>query len=189
MHVTSDATVAQFEFRPWVRRAGLSIVLVSAAVSAAILLTLVLVPSSRYGWIGEPFVWVYVGTLWAGGLKVWLGTQRPVGELGPTTMTLRPLHQFRARVVSWDTVCGTEQMIGGDRLIVYFDTPRGMRFVALNLNLVKGRREFLSMLDARLRAMGFEERVVERSRYLSKSTSGRVDESSREDAGRNSSRT
>ena len=35
-------------------------------------------------------------------------------------------------------------MIGGDRMIVYFDTPRGMRFVALNLNLVKGRREFLA---------------------------------------------
>jgi len=157
-----------FPFRPWVRRAGLSIVLTAAAVSAAIALTLLLSPSARYGWIGERFVWVYVGTLWLGGLKVWLGTRRPVAEIADESLTLRPLHQFRSRVVRWDAVRGTEQMIGGDRLILYYDTPRGMRFVALNLNLVKGRREFLMMLDARLRAMQFEEKIVERSRYLSR---------------------
>ena len=118
--------------------------------------------------IGERFVWVYVGTLWAGGLKVWLGTRRPVAELAEETITLRPLHQFRARVVRWDALRGTEQMIGGDRMIVYYDTPRGMRFIALNLNLVKGRREFLALVDGRLRAMNFVEKVVERSRYLSR---------------------
>jgi hypothetical protein len=59
-------------------------------------------------------------------------------------------------------------MIGGDRLIVYYDTPRGMRFVALNLNLVKGRRDFVALLDARLILMGFLEREVNRSRYLSR---------------------
>ena len=63
---------------------------------------------------------------------------------------------------------GTEQSIGGDRLIVYHQTARGMRFVAINLNLVKGRREFLSGLDARLAEMGFRERIVDRSRYLSR---------------------
>lgn len=166
--VTRSATAVQFPFRPWVRRAGLSIVVVAALVSAAIALTLALVPSSRYGWIGEKFVWVYVGTLWLGGLKVWLGTRRPIAELTGDTITLRPLHQFRARTERWDALRGTEQMIGGDRLIVYFDTPRGMRFVALNLNLVKGRREFLRLVDERLLAMGFVERIVERSRYLSK---------------------
>ena len=155
-------------FRPWVRRAGLSIVLVAAAISAAIVLALTFVPSTRYGWIGERFVWVYIGTLWLGGLKVFLGTRRPVAELGADDLTLRPLHQFRARVIAWDAMRGTEQMMGGDRLIVYFDTPRGMRFVALNLNLVKGRRDFLTALDARLVAMGFVERIVERSRYLSR---------------------
>lgn len=157
-----------FAFRPWVRHAGLSIVLTAAAVSVAIVATLALVPSSRYGWIGERFVWVYVGTLWAGGLKVWLGTRRPVAELSDDAVTLRPLHQFGAKVVKWETVRGTEQMLGGDRLILYFDTPRGMRFVALNLNLVKGRRDFLHLLDERLRAMNFTEKVVERSRYLSR---------------------
>ena len=156
-----------FSFRPWVRRAGFSIVLLAAAITLAILLTLAFSPSARYGWIGERFVWVYVGTLWLGGLKVWLGTRRPVAEVDDETITLRPLHQFRARVIRWDHVRGTEQMIGGDRLILYFDTPRGMRFVALNLNLVKGRREFLTLVDERLLAMGFGERVVERSRYLS----------------------
>ena len=166
--IARDANALPFPFRPWVRRAGLSIVIVAAAISAAIALALTIWPSTRYGWIGEPFVWVYVGTLWLGGLKVWLGTRRPVAELGDTAITLRPLHQFRERTVAWDALLGTEQMIGGDRMIVYFETPRGMRFLALNLNLVKGRRDFLARVDARLREMGFVERVVERSRYLSK---------------------
>ena len=165
--LTPRATVA-FGFRPWVRRAGLSIVLVAAAISTAIAVALVSSPSARYGWIGEPFVWVYIGTLWLGGMKVWLGTRRPVAEVGEETLTLRPLHQFRTRVVRWEDLRGTEQMLGGDRMIVYFDTPRGLRFVALNLNLVKGRRDFVTLIDSRLYARGFVERVVERSRYLSR---------------------
>jgi hypothetical protein len=162
-----DATV-RFAFRPWVRRAGFSIVAVATAVTVAILITLVTIPSTRYGWIGEPFVWVYIGTLWIGGAKVWLGTRKHVAEIANETLTLRPLHQFRTRVVQWESLRGTEQMTGGDRMIVYYETPRGLRFVALNLNLVKGRRDFVSMLDARLRAMGFAETIVERSRYLSR---------------------
>ncbi len=157
-----------FPFRPWVRRAGLSIVLVAAGVTAAILATLALTPAARFGWMGERFVWVYVGTLWLGGLKVFTGTLRPVAELDGRRIVLRPLHQFGSKVVDWDKLMGTEQMIGGDRLIVYYETARGMRFVAMNLNLVKGRRDFLTLLDARLLAMGFRERVVERSRYLSR---------------------
>lgn len=145
-----------FPFRPWVRRAGLSIVLVAAAASLTII------------WIGERALWVYVATLMLGGLKVWLGTLRPVAEIDHQRLTLRPLHNLRARVIRWADMRGTEQMTGGDRLIVYYDTPRGMRFVALNLNLVKGRREFLALIDERLRAMGFEEKIVERSRYLSR---------------------
>ena len=165
--LTPDAT-AVFAFRPWVRRAGWSIVAVAAMVSAAIAVTLFLVPSTRYGWIGEPFVWVYIGTLWLGGMKVWLGTRRPIAEATSETLTLRPLHQFRGRTIAWADLRGTEQMVGGDRMIVYFDTPRGMRFVALNLNLVKGRRDFIALVDARLREMGFVERTVDRSRYLSR---------------------
>jgi hypothetical protein len=164
----STAEVAVYPFRPWVGRAGLSIVLVAAAISAVVLAALLAFPSARYGWIGEPFVWAYLGTLWAGGLKVWLGARRPVAEIGSSALTLRPLHQFRTRTIPWPAVLGTEQMTGGDRMIVYFDTPRGMRFVAFNLNLVKGRREFVKQVDARLRDLGFEERVVDRSRYLSR---------------------
>jgi hypothetical protein len=158
----------RFDFRPWVRRAGLSIVLVAVGVTAVIGGMLLFDPAARYGWIGERFVWAYVGTLWLGGLKVWLGTMRPVAEAGEETLVLRPLHQFGARTLSWGKVLGTEQMIGGDRMIVYFESPRGMRFVALNLNLIKGRREFQTLVDARLRAMGFVEKTVERSRYLSR---------------------
>jgi hypothetical protein len=168
--LTPDATSLRFHFRPWVRKAGLSIVLTAAAVSMAIGAALLFFPSSRYGWIGEPFVWAYIGTLWAGGMKVWLGTRRPVAEIATETLTLRPLHQFRARVVTWESLRGTEQMIGGDRMIVYFETSRGMRFVALNLNLIKGRRDFVNIVDEKLRAMGFVEKVVERSRYLSRAT-------------------
>jgi hypothetical protein len=167
--LTPHAT-AVFGFRPWVRRAGFSIVATAMAVTAIIVTLLTTVPSTRYGWIGEPFVWIYIGTLWIGGMKVWLGTRRPIAEVEAATLTLRPLHQFRTRAIEWADLRGTEQMIGGDRLIVFFDTPRGMRFVALNLNLVKGRRDFLLLVDARLREMGFEERLVERSRYLSRPT-------------------
>jgi hypothetical protein len=129
---------------------------------------LLLSPGARYGWMGERFVWVYVGTLWLGGAKVFTGTLRPIAEVDDTRLLLRPLHQFGSRAIEWTRLLGTEQMIGGDRLIVYYDTPRGMRFVALNLNLVKGRRDFLALLDARMLAMGFQERAVERSRYLSR---------------------
>jgi hypothetical protein len=156
-----------FPFRPWVRRAGFSIVAVAAVATASIVAALALKPELRYGWIGERFVWVYVGTLWLGGLKVWLGTRRPIAVVSDDSIILRPLHQLRARMVPWPAIRGTEQMIGGDRLIVYYDTPRGMRFVALNLNLVKGRRDFLALLDTRLTLQGFVERIVERSRYLS----------------------
>jgi hypothetical protein len=168
--LTQDAKTLRFDFRPWVRKAGVSIVLVAGAVSIVIAATLITVPSARYGWIGEPFVWVYIGTLWLGGLKVWLGARRPIAEIAAETLTLRPIHQFRTRVMAWDAISGTEQMIGGDRMIVYFDTPRGMRFVALNLNLVKGRRDFLAAVDGRLKASGYVEKIVERSRYLSRGT-------------------
>lgn len=136
-----------------------------------IVTTLVLRPEARFGWLGEPFVWVYIGTLWLGGLKIFLGTMRPVAEIDDNRIVLRPLHQLRQRVIAWERIRGTEQMIGGDRLIVFFDTPRGQRFVALNLNLVKGRRDFLVLIENRLHAEGFVERVIERSRYLSKPSS------------------
>ena len=161
-------TNVEYAFRPWVRRAGLSIVLVAACVSAAILVGVFLRPSARFGWAREPFVWAYIGALWLGGLRIFAGTFRPVAEVGETALVLRPLHQMKTKSIAWDAVLGTEQMIGGDRLIVYHQTGRGMRFVALNLNLIKGRRDFLAQLDERLRSMGFAERVVERSRYLSR---------------------
>lgn len=158
--------MSAFAFRPWVRRAGLSIILVATAALIAIAIALFLDSSARYGWIGERFVWLYIGTLWLGGLKVWLGTLRPVAEVADDRVILRPLHQFRQRSIRWDAVRGTEQMVGGDRLIVFYETPRGQRFVALNLNLVKGRKEFLALVEERLGAMGFKERIVDRSRYL-----------------------
>src|SRR5947207_1579792 len=155
-----------FPFRPWVRRAGASIVLVAALATAAIVLTLTISPSARYGWMREPFVWVYLGVLWLGGLRVLLGTLQPMAVVDEERIVIRPLHQFMVRHIRWSAVKGTEQ--SGDRLIVYFDTPRGMRFVAVNLNLIKGRRDFLALLESRLKTMGFAERTVERSRYFSR---------------------
>jgi hypothetical protein len=155
-------------FRPWVRRAGGSIVLVAFAVTVLIVLVSQIRPAAGFGWAREPFVWVYVGTLWLGGLKVFLGTLRPIAEVNGDRILLRPLHQLFPTSIRWDDVLGTEQMMGGDRMIIYHQTARGMRFVAMNLNLVKGRREFLAFMDGKLRAMGFAERIVERSRYLSR---------------------
>jgi len=157
-----------YAFRPWVRRAGASIVLVAAGVTVAIAVALIANPASRYGWIGERAIWVYISTLWIGGLKVWLGARRAVAEISRETLTLRPLHQFRSRTLRWTEIRGTEQMTGGDRMIVYYDTRRGMRFVAMNLNLIKGRRNFLAELEGRLRGMGFVKKTVERSRYLTR---------------------
>jgi hypothetical protein len=149
-----------FSFRPWVRRAGLSIVLVAAFASAAIAI------AGRYGWVGERVVWVYLGVLWIGGLRVFLATFRPIAEADDERVLVRPLHQFASKTIPWSRMRGTEQ--SGDRLIIYYDAPRGMRFVALNLNLVKSRRDFLALLEQRLLTMGFTERMVERSRYLSR---------------------
>ena len=156
----------KFSFRPWVARAGWSILLVAIFATAAIVIMLTISPAARFGWVGEPFVWVYLGTLWLGGLKIVLDTRRPVVEIDEDRVVVRPLHQFVTRVIPWPRVRGTEQ--SGDRLIIYFDTSRGMHLVALNLNLVKGRRDFLALLDERLTSMRFTERVVERSRYLSR---------------------
>jgi len=158
MLAMSEQQRRRFQFRPWVRRAGLSIVAVAAAATFAL-------AAMR---TGERAIWVYVVALWIGGLKVFLGTLRPVAESDAERLIVRPLHLLGARSIAWPAVRGTEQMQGGDRLIVYYGTPRGMRFVALNLNLVKGRREFLKLIDERLREMGFEESVVDRSRYLSR---------------------
>ena len=166
--MTFEPDAKRWMFRPWVRRAGASIVVVAAAVTVLIVLANRMLPGAGLGWAREPFVWVYVGTLWLGGLKVFLGTLRPVAEATEEEVLLRPLHQLRAARLRWADVLGTEQMIGGDRMIVYHQTARGMRFVAMNLNLVKGRREFLAFVDEKLRAQGFVERVVERSRYLSR---------------------
>src|SRR3954469_15203198 len=157
-----------FAFRPWVRRAGLSIVLVAAAVTALMASALSVNPQARYGWMGERPVWVYLAVLWAGGLRVWLGTLRPVAETGDEELIVRPLHQFTTRVIRWETVRGTEQTIGGDRLIIYFDSRRGMRFVALNLNLIRGRRDFVQVIEEKLGQLGFVERIVEKSRYLTR---------------------
>jgi len=116
----------------------------------------------------ETALWVYVITLLIGGLKVFSGTFAAVAEVDSARLVLRPLHLIGTRTITWTAVRGTEQMIGGDRLILYYDTPRGMRFVALNLNLVKGRRESVAFLDERLATSGFVERLEDRSRYLSR---------------------
>lgn len=166
MRDLADTEARQFGFRPWVRRAGLSIVLVALGVT--IFIASMLLTQRPTGWVREPFVWAYVGTLWIGGLKIFLGTLAPIANIDDDRIVLRPLHQLWTSTIRWDDLTGTEQSIGGDRLIVYHQTQRGMRFVALNLNLVKGRRELLQLLDERMRAMGFIERVVERSRYLSR---------------------
>ena len=157
-----------FPFRPWVGRAGQSIVMVALAATGTLLVSLALKPELRFGWFGEPFVWLYLAALWAGGLRVWLGTRKPVATIDDEGVVLRPLHTLSARPIRWPDVLGTEQMMGGDRLILYYRTSRGMRLVALNLNLVKDRRGFLALVDDRLRGMGFVEKVVDRSRYLSR---------------------
>lgn len=158
----------QFEFRPWVGRAGLSILLTAAAITVVMVVTLIGSRSARFGWLGEPFVWLYVATLWAGGGRVFLGSRKTAAEVSRDGIVVRPLHQLRSRKIRWDRLLGTERMIPGDRMILYFQGPRGMRFVALNLNLLRGRKSFEDLVEKELRQMGFAESFVGRSRYLSR---------------------
>jgi len=144
----NESATRVFPFRPWVKRAGVSIILVAAFASTAIVLLLTFSPSARYGWIREPFAWIYVGVLWLGGLRIVLGAMQPMAIVDDVQITLRPLHQLLVRNIAWSAIRATD--ISGDRLIIWFDTARGMRFVAVNLNLIKGRREFLTMLEERV---------------------------------------
>ncbi|HVT04483.1 MAG TPA: hypothetical protein VHL58_14040 [Thermoanaerobaculia bacterium] len=171
MNLSSE--IGQFGFRPWVRRAGLSILAVAAIVTA--LMWSMVHSSFRYGWVREPFSWIYVAVLWIGGLRIYMGTLKNAAEILESGLILRPLHRFGRADIDWTAVKGTEQMIGGDRLIVYYERGRGLRFIAMNLNLVKRRRQFEITLEERLRRLGFVEKVVERSRYLTR-VDARADE-------------
>ena len=164
----SPPTSRSFGFRPWVRRAGLSIVAVAATAALIVGGSLLLSQTARYGWFGEPFVWIYIGTLAAGGLKIVWGTLSSVATLSDESIMVSPLHQLRSHTIPWSAIRGTEQMIGGDRLIIFYDLPRGPRFAALNLNLIKGRRDFLGILESQLKSRGFVERTEGRSRYLAR---------------------
>jgi len=162
----------RFGFRPWVRRAGLSILIIALGVTVSMAGALFLSARGRHGWLGEPFAWLYVAALWGGGIKVYFGTFKPLAEVTEETLLLRPLHTMAGRLVEWNRIRGTEQMIRGDRLILYYDEGSRTRQVALNLNLVRGRREFLKVLDERLYLMGFSESLVGESRYLSRQSVG-----------------
>jgi len=142
-----------FGFRPWVRRAGWSIVFVALAAtfSAGVLF---FATGHEVYWLREKSLWIYVAVLWIGGVRIVAGTYKPAAQIDDAALTVRPLHNLRARVLEWATIVGSEQTIPGDRLIVHYVTSRGPRFVALNLNLVKGRREFESMMAQKLRSEG-----------------------------------
>jgi hypothetical protein len=166
--IIQTTSLATFGFRPWVKKAGLSIVGLAAVLTAAVVALAAVSSDARFGWAGEPFVAVYLAALWVGGGKVYLGTWRPIAELREHHLVLRPLHLFGQRAIPWEAIAGTEQRIRGDRLVVYYRGGRGLRFVALNLNLVRGRRELMRALEERLQALGFVEKLAEESRYLSR---------------------
>lgn len=140
----------------------------AAALTVVVLAALLFSSGGRFGWAGEPFVAVYLAVLWLGGGKVYFGTWKPIAELREEELVLRPLHLLGPRVIRWEAIAGTEQMIRGDRLVIYYQTARGVRFVALNLNLVKGRRELLRALEERLFGLGFVQKLAGESRYLSR---------------------
>ena len=98
-----------FSFRPWVRRAGLSIVLVAAFATGAIVMMLTISPTARFGWMSERVVWVYLAVLWLGGLRVFLATFGMIAEADEDGLIVRPLHQFGRRAIPWSRIRGTEQ--------------------------------------------------------------------------------
>lgn len=154
----------RFAFRPWVGRAGMSILAVGVGLTVLVIGGRV----SGGGWASEPAVLVYLALVWAGAVKIYATSRLAAAQLSPVSITLRPLHQFFRKEIPWERIVGIEQMIGGDRLLLYYYGSRGQRFVAMNLNLIRGRREFLAELESRLRTLGFEEKLVDRSRYLTR---------------------
>ena len=106
----TDSTT-RFPFRPWVRRAGASIVLVAAIATAAIVLSLTISENAKYGWIREPFVWVYLAVLWLGGLRIFLGTLQPMAEVDEKRVVIRPLHQLIVRNIRWSAIRGTTSWV------------------------------------------------------------------------------
>lgn len=156
-----------FEFRPWVGRAGWTIL---AACAAALLLGALLLLS--YGWevlfLRERSLWIYLATLAAGGARVVIGSRRPVAELDEEGVVLRLLHHIGAKRIRWSQLLGTEQTLPGDRLILHYESARGPRFVAVNLNLIRGRRDFEMALEERLRALGAVPVDREGARVLAK---------------------
>ncbi|HVR44540.1 MAG TPA: hypothetical protein VMS56_13965, partial [Thermoanaerobaculia bacterium] len=107
-----------FGFRPWVRRAALSIVLTAAGLTALVAAGRGV--GGRWGWAGEPAVLLYLAVIWAAALRISGATLLPLAEVSEQWLVLRPLHQLRRRRIAWDRIRGTEQMTGGDRLIVYY---------------------------------------------------------------------
>jgi len=158
-----------------VRRAGASILWVAAGLTAFVAVARLWPGVSGPGWASEPSVWLYLGATWFAGAKVWLGTLRPIAEVDVDGITVRPIHLIGSRRLAWSSILGTEQMIRGDRLIIYYEARGGMRFVAINLNLVRGRHEFERVVEERLRGEGFAEKTVERSRYLSRAKPASAD--------------
>jgi hypothetical protein len=158
-----------FEFRPWVGKAGWTILAACAAATlggAALLLV--------YGWemlfLREKSLWIYLGTLAAGGARVVAGSRRPVAELDGEGVSLRLLHHFQTKRIRWNQILGIEQTIPGDRLIIHYETARGPRFVAVNLNLIRGRRDFEKAIDDELRSLGLVRADREGTRVLARAT-------------------
>src|SRR5439155_26651437 len=109
MLAMSEQQRRRFQFRPWVRRAGLSIVAVAAAATFAL-------AAMR---TGERAIWVYVVALWIGGLKVFLGTLRPVAESDAERLIVRRLHLLGAVPTARPPVRGPALSQGGGRPSVY----------------------------------------------------------------------
>lgn len=168
LEITQITKARAFDFRPWVRKTGLTIVAVAFLVTLLVISSGISSSVARYGWVSEPFVAVYLAVLWIGGARVYLGTYRPIAEMDDRGVILRPLHTIKPRQFEWKSVEGTEQMIRGDRLVFYFRGARGLRHVAINLNLIQGRRDFLHAVDVQLLGLGFTEKIRGDSRYLKK---------------------
>ncbi len=153
---TSEGNL-EFGFRPWVRSTcrkamtwGIGAVIVLGAIT---------------WWLGAPgsaplgrafgVLAFYAALFWLTLLKVWWTAGKAAVILDTESLGYQPLHTFRLKTISFETVqfCAPREGTQSLRLIHEYRPGQGREFY-LNLAVINGRNEFLDALGLRLSASG-----------------------------------
>ncbi len=150
---------AEYAYHPWVRRACGR----AALGGGAGLVVLLLVARASQGDASGPlgpaalvagfYGLVFLGTL----VKIAHATRRPLAQVGPGGLALRPLHALRARRIPWHAFRGIAPRPGTHGLELVVEELDGRRReLQVNLALLADRPAFLHGLGRWLVAAGLE---------------------------------